>query len=186
MEGTLQQYRESILTQPQDGKKTGALLLCVVGGKMSEGINFSDGMGRCVIMVGLPYPSPNDPELVERMRYIDRLSLAEGDKAHPQRSRQKGREYYENLCMKAVNQSIGRAIRHIGDYAAILLVDVRYTSELPSSGGRGGARVESGPASKLPGWIKERLQIADRFGEVHKQLHQFFKYNKSKRLELKS
>ncbi|CAM6122599.1 unnamed protein product [Calypogeia fissa] len=183
VEGTLQVYRESILSQTKDGKKTGALLLCVVGGKMSEGINFSDGMGRCVVMVGLPYPSPNDPELMERMRYIDHLDKTRSVLG---RSGQKGREYYENLCMKAVNQSIGRAIRHIGDYAAILLVDVRYTNGSSFSGGGGGARVESGPASKLPGWIKERFQITEKFGEVHKQLHQFFKYNKFKVLELKS
>jgi chromosome transmission fidelity protein 1 len=49
----------------------------VVGGKMSEGINLSDGMGRCVVMVCLPFPSPSDPELTERMRYIDQLPAAE-------------------------------------------------------------------------------------------------------------
>ena len=40
-----------------------------------------------------------------------------------------GREYYSSICMRAVNQSIGRSIRHAGDYASILLVDERYQDE---------------------------------------------------------
>mmetsp|Transcript_16928 Transcript_16928/g.25285 ORF Transcript_16928/g.25285 Transcript_16928/m.25285 type:complete len:106 (+) Transcript_16928:2-319(+) len=40
-----------------------------------------------------------------------------------------GQAYYQNLCMRAVNQSIGRAIRHINDFAAIILADVRYSTD---------------------------------------------------------
>ncbi|KAK9816819.1 hypothetical protein WJX72_005361 [[Myrmecia] bisecta] len=128
VEAMLQQYGDCIKGSTSSGTG-GALLLCVVGGKMSEGINFGDGLGRCVVMVGLPYPNPADPELQERMRFIDakhakhtqHVALAKGTAAS---STSASREYYEDLCMKAVNQCIGRVIRHRNDYAAIVLADI--------------------------------------------------------------
>ena len=126
--------------QPHQVEETGAILFSVVGGKMSEGINFSDDLGRCVIVVGMPYPNMNSPELSEKMKYLD--STPSGS-ARVKDEPSGGELYYENLCMKAVNQSIGRAIRHIGDHAAILLLDRRYSRP----------RIQS----KLPKWIGDRL-----------------------------
>uniref|UniRef100_A0A8C9X0U3 DEAD/H (Asp-Glu-Ala-Asp/His) box helicase 11 n=1 Tax=Sander lucioperca TaxID=283035 RepID=A0A8C9X0U3_SANLU len=125
------------------GGLSGALLFSVVGGKMSEGINFSDDLGRCVVMVGMPYPNIKSPELQEKMSYLDKHLIHSG-------GRSPGQALIENLCMKAVNQSIGRAIRHRGDYSSIVLCDRRY----------------SRPAtlSKLPAWIKDRTSTHTTFG----------------------
>ncbi|KAL4583896.1 hypothetical protein LXL04_008481 [Taraxacum kok-saghyz] len=182
IETVLKEYKESV-------DEIGAVLFAVVGGKISEGINFSDGMGRCIVMVGLPYPSPSDIELIERVKYIDSLGdmtkksntpLSFSGDAHTgfeilRSCKHRGREYYENICMKAVNQSIGRAIRHIDDYAAILLVDTRYRNTTIDSLKKN----ISHPTNKLPNWIKDRLMCNTRnYGEVHRLLHLFFKSHK--------
>ncbi|KAH8270971.1 hypothetical protein KR044_007360, partial [Drosophila immigrans] len=142
----LQQYAEAI-----DQPAGGALLLSVVGGKLSEGLNFADDLGRGVIVVGLPYPNRTSPELKERMRHLDE-QLGPGA----------GNEYYENLCMKAVNQCIGRSVRHIRDYACVYLLDERYRS----------VRIQQ----KLPQWIARSLSVAsDGFGMVQARTARFFK-----------
>ena len=149
---------------------TGGLLLSVVGGKMSEGINFSDGLGRCVVMVGLPYPNARDPELLERLRFIGRPGSALQERnlnaAQPSgtvlKPGTRAWDFYENLCMKAVNQSIGRAIRHRGDYAAIVFADRRYCS--------GG-----GAAAKIPAWIAQSFRATENFGQAYGALAQFFR-----------
>jgi len=75
--------------------------MAVVGAKLSEGLNFTDDLARAVVMVGLPYPNASSPELKERLQYVSGLSKQKGEPGDA------GKELYENLCMNAVNQSIG-------------------------------------------------------------------------------
>lgn len=130
-------------------KLKAASLFSVVGGKLSEGINFQDDLARGIIMIGLPYPNIMSGELIAKRKYIE-------TKANPA----KANEYVENLCMRAVNQSIGRSIRHIKDYAMIYLIDQRY--EKP------------GIQTKLSAWINKRLARGLSFNQVIDETHEFF------------
>ncbi|CAG9312683.1 unnamed protein product [Blepharisma stoltei] len=108
---------ENILDQYSScAQGEGAILFAVARGKLSEGINFSDELGRCIIMVGLPYLNCFDIEVKERINFLDSKNTGFN-----------GRVFYETNCHKTINQSIGRAIRHANDYAVILLVDERHT-----------------------------------------------------------
>lgn len=67
--------------------------------------------------------------------------------------------------MKAVNQSIGRSIRHKNDYAVILLLDSRYTNR-------------QNIQSSLPNWIGSQLVVHEKFANAFSDIRNFFK-NKS-------
>ena len=71
----------------------GALLCAIVGGKVSEGLNFADDLARAVIVVGLPFANLGSKELQERMRFVKSKSTIVG-------GRDAGVELYENMCMK--------------------------------------------------------------------------------------
>ncbi|PZC75978.1 hypothetical protein B5X24_HaOG205271 [Helicoverpa armigera] len=139
----------------KDSDRNGALLLSVVGGKLSEGLNFSDDLGRCVMVVGMPYPNVKSPELQEKMSYLNKTA---GGGA--------GSIYYENLCMKAVNQCIGRAVRHANDYACVLLVDERYSR--PQT------------MAALPSFVQKSLISNCNFGTTIGSVAKFFARHKEK------
>ncbi|XP_077123094.1 ATP-dependent DNA helicase DDX11 isoform X2 [Ranitomeya variabilis] len=154
----LSEYSRCIkLSGRSAGPLTGALLFSVVGGKMSEGINFSDDLGRCIVMVGMPYPNIRSPELQEKISYLDHtLPKTDGGSA--------GKTLIENLCMKAVNQSIGRAIRHRGDFASIVLLDHRYSR--PTI------------LRKLPQWIRGSTEVRPSFAPAFASIRKFFQMKK--------
>lgn len=156
----LDEYARVVEKSGPNGR--GALLLCVVGGKMSEGINFNDDLGRCVIMVGLPYANIKSCELKQRMSYYDAsCKISPTSESTSSKPVSAGQQYYENLCLKGINQSIGRAIRHKGDYAAIVLLDRRYSCK---------ASIKEG----LPTWMQASLSEYDKFGPMFSRTKTFF------------
>lgn len=140
----------------------GGLLLSVVGGKMSEGINFSDKLGRGVVVVGLPFPNMQSAEWMAKLEYVEKRAIERGESQEDAKAVARG--VYENACMRAVNQSIGRAIRHQNDYACIMLLDRRYDTP----------RIKA----KLPGWIRRGLcehAATKPFSGVTDSLKAFFR-----------
>lgn len=136
----------------------GALLFAVVGGKLSEGINFQDDLCRAVVIAGLPFPNVFSGELLIKTRHLETKILRNGGSNHD--AKNAAREFYETICMKAVNQSIGRAIRHANDYSLIFLLDKRY------------AKLEIN--SKLSKWVSKRLQPQSSVTDIMADTQRFF------------
>lgn len=86
-------------------RKNPQVLFAVMGGRLSEGINFSDDLCRLLVVVGVPYPTKT-VEFAERVKHDGEFGVLS--------------------AMKTVNQTIGRALRHKDDFAAIVLLDSRY------------------------------------------------------------
>lgn len=118
-------------------KQNQGILFTVMGGKLSEGINFEDDACRLLIVVGVPFPS-NTIEFKKRIRHDSQYGI--------------------NQAMNKVNQAIGRAIRHANDYAAVVLMDIRYKRF----------------TSKLSPWINSKLKILNCC-QTLEEINRFFK-----------
>eukprot|EP00752_Nemacystus_decipiens_P006081 g5489.t1 len=110
--------RDSKENNPPNSR-TGALMFAVARGKVSEGIDFSDDACRMCFVIGIPFPSAKDLEVMLKKEYQDQ-----------RRTRNPrllgGRAWYYLQAFRAVNQAVGRCIRHRSDFGAIVLCDPRY------------------------------------------------------------
>ena len=161
-------------------KSNGCILMGVCRGKISEGIDFSDDMCRAVIVTGLPFAPYYDPKVKLKRDFLDAARVSErakpsdvggfGDKkakphTPPAATTLSGGEWYNQQAHRAVNQALGRVIRHRHDYGAVLLLDHRFAEPRNRDG--------------LSKWVRPHLRD-ETFGSTTRALVQFFKASKAK------
>ncbi|MBV97698.1 Regulator of telomere elongation helicase 1, partial [Eschrichtius robustus] len=151
------QVMEAFYTRVAAPGSSGAAFLAVCRGKASEGLDFADANGRGVIVTGLPYPPRMDPRVVLKMQFLDEMKGQNG--ARDQFL--SGHDWYRQQASRAVNQAIGRVIRHRRDYGAVFLCDHRFSS--------------ADARAQLPSWVRPHVKVYDSFGHVIRDVAQFFR-----------
>ncbi|MXQ85132.1 hypothetical protein E5288_WYG004160 [Bos mutus] len=72
-----------------------------------------------------------------------------------------GHDWYRQQASRAVNQAIGRVIRHRHDYGAVFLCDHRFA--------------HADTRAQLPSWVRPHVKVYDSFGHVIRDVAQFFR-----------
>ncbi|CCF75555.1 regulator of telomere elongation helicase 1 [Babesia microti strain RI] len=142
----------------------GALFFAVFRGKIAEGVDFPNDYCRGIFICGIPYPNPHDFRVSLKMNYIRNTQNNSTDVVNALRD---GTYNWHVLsAIKAVNQAMGRCIRHADDYGAILLADVRYEYK--------NIQVQ------LSKWVLKSLEIFSDTVALSNSLDKFFlKFRKS-------
>ncbi|CAK8535776.1 unnamed protein product [Lathyrus sativus] len=154
------QFASSIkdyLTKLNDTTASGAVFFAVCRGKVSEGLDFADHAGRAVVITGLPFATSIDPKVRLKREYLDQQSGAQGQSFKVLT----GDEWYNQQASRAVNQAVGRVIRHRHDYGAIIFCDERFA--------------QPHRQSQFSKWIQPHIKCYSRFGEVVFTLTRFFR-----------
>jgi len=121
------------------GKRRGAVLLGVSGGKLAEGIDYKGEALNGVAVVGLPLGFYNEIQRETNQYYVRKYGQKKG--------------MLIAYTLPAINrglQAAGRVIRDASERGVILFCDRRFRE-----GGRGGV------VSFLPKWIQEELIVTD-------------------------
>ncbi|CAL1684007.1 unnamed protein product [Lasius platythorax] len=138
----------------RDPSCKGAVFMAVCRGKVSEGLDFANANGRAVLIIGLPFPPLKDPRVMLKQRYLEEIRTTEKESLT-------GQEWYQLEASRAVNQAIGRIIRHKNDYGAVILCDCRF--ENPNF------------KKQLSAWLRPYIRKFTNFGMITKELRDFFR-----------
>lgn len=148
---SMDQYYERI----NDPKLSGAIFMAVCRGKASEGLDFADRNGRAVIITGIPYPPFKDARVSLKVQYMTEEKKKNASKGL------NGNDWYQLEATRAINQAVGRVIRHKDDYAAIIFCDERFSTEFIKG--------------NLSMWLRPRIKSFKNFGMGLKDVNMFFK-----------
>uniref|UniRef100_A0A8C1TCG5 DNA 5'-3' helicase n=1 Tax=Cyprinus carpio TaxID=7962 RepID=A0A8C1TCG5_CYPCA len=146
----LQTYYEAIRGTAANN---GALLVAVCRGKVSEGLDFTDDNARAVVTIGIPFPNIKDLQVELKMKYNDKHAKSRG--LLP------GARWYEIQAYRALNQALGRCIRHRNDWGALILVDDRFRTN---------------PNKYITGlskWVRQLVRHHDTFTGAMQSLESF-------------
>ncbi|KAL5017215.1 hypothetical protein ScPMuIL_006804 [Solemya velum] len=131
----------------------GALFLAVCRGKVSEGLDFANNNARAVITVGIPYPNFTDIQVKLKREYNDKHSRTRGLLS--------GSDWYEIQAFRALNQALGRCLRHRKDWGALILSDARFVNA-PGKYCKG-----------LSKWMRNKVQPFNNFSRALLSLSDF-------------
>lgn len=118
-----QEIREDFFKMGESGGK--AVLVSYLWGTLSEGIDYRDGRGRTVIIVGVGYPALNDRMNAVESAYDHTFGYGAGW------------EYAVQVpTIRKIRQAMGRVVRSPVDYGVRILVDGRFTTSAPKKFGK--------------------------------------------------
>ncbi|KAG2598765.1 hypothetical protein PVAP13_5KG398007 [Panicum virgatum] len=147
---------EDYAAKLRDSSTSGAIFFAVCRGKVSEGLDFADRAGRAVIVTGMPFATPTDPKVRLKREYLDKLGTSSKNT-----KTLTGNEWYVQQAARAVNQAVGRVIRHRHDYGAIIYCDERFA--------------QPHYQSQMSYWLRPYIKCYSRYGEVVQGLTRFFR-----------
>ncbi|KAM6976999.1 regulator of telomere elongation helicase 1 [Aplochiton taeniatus] len=155
--GTFTEVIDGYYRTVDDPRTEGGSFFAVCRGKASEGLDFADTYGRGVVITGLPFPPRMDPRIILKMQFLDEMRRNKV----PGVTYLSGQDWYRQQASRAVNQAIGRVIRHKEDYGAIFLCDHRFKS--------------TDARAQLPMWVRPYVRTYDNFGCLIRDVAQFFR-----------
>eukprot|EP00467_Chlorarachnion_reptans_P007308 CAMPEP_0114501902 /NCGR_PEP_ID=MMETSP0109-20121206/8755_1 /TAXON_ID=29199 /ORGANISM="Chlorarachnion reptans, Strain CCCM449" /LENGTH=862 /DNA_ID=CAMNT_0001679681 /DNA_START=159 /DNA_END=2747 /DNA_ORIENTATION=- len=114
----------------------GAVFFSIARGKVSEGIDFNNHYGRCVVMFGIPYQYTKSNELKIRTEFLESHYNVPA------------REFITFDALRQTSQCVGRVIRSKTDYGIMIFADVRYA--------------KADKLKKLPKWVIQYMDTSHR------------------------